>query len=203
MTTTDADQIRERIERTRASLAENVDALADQANPVHMAERKIGRIKAGADRFFDRILGTADDAGQAVNQLGSQVGETANEVAENLGSLPRAAERQVRGNPMAAGAVAFGVGLLLAAAFPPSAAEKRLASDVKRGAEGLAEPAMDALHQVADNLSGPAQRMAADLGESASEAFGTVVEEGKAAVSEVTGADVGSGDAEAEGNQSL
>lgn len=191
MTTSDTDQIRERIERTRASLAENVDALADQANPVHMAERKIGRIKAGADRFFDRILGTADDAGHAVNQLGSQVGDTANDVAQNLGAMPRAAEQQVRGNPMAAGAVAFGVGLLLAAAFPPSASQTRLAADVKRGAEGLAEPAMDALHQVADNLSGPAQQMAADLGASASQALGTVVNDGKAAVSEVTGVDVG------------
>jgi hypothetical protein len=55
--TASADQLREQIEHTQATLAQDVDALADRANPAHIARRKINRVTQAGRRFLDRIVG--------------------------------------------------------------------------------------------------------------------------------------------------
>ena len=195
---TDPSQLREDIEQTRTRLSENVDALADQANPARMAKRQVSRVKAAAGRFVERIMGTAEELGDAavegVRGTAGDLTTRAREVADSVAELPRSVRQQTQGNPIAAGVVAFGVGLLLAAAFPPSRKEKELARAVQEQVQPLTDQLMAAGQEIAENLAGPAREAVGSLTESVGEAVQHVQEEGASAVSEVQDAVKGSAD---------
>ena len=57
----DPDEIRADIERTRAELSDNVDALADTANPKNIAKRQASRVKEAAVGVKEHIMGSSDD----------------------------------------------------------------------------------------------------------------------------------------------
>lgn len=193
---TDPSRLREDIEQTRSRLSDNVDALADQANPAHMAKRQVSKVKAATGRFLDRVLGTAEDvrdaavdtaqqAVEGVQEAAEGVSARAHDVVESVADAPAAARRQTQGNPLAAGVVAFGLGLLLAAAFPPSRKERELAQAVKEQAKPLTDQIVAAGQEVVENLAEPAQEAFDSLKESATEAVQHVQAEGSDAVSDV------------------
>ena len=82
-----------------------------------MVERRKNRVMNGLHSVRDRVMGTAAETGHAV-------GETAGGAVDTL-SAPRRRVGQTQGNPLAAGAVAFGVGVLLASIFPASGRKSR------------------------------------------------------------------------------
>lgn len=171
---TDPTEIRAQIENTRANLSEDVDALAYRANPAHVAERQVAKVKESGSRLLDRVLGSAED-----------VRDSAVDTMHSVGDVPDAARRRTQGNPLAAGAVAFGLGLLVAAAFPPSRKEQQLAEDLKEKAQPLTDKVTSAAQDVAQNLSGPAQDAVDSLKESATDAVAAVQQEGTEAVADV------------------
>lgn len=171
---TDPSQIREQIDLTRAHLSSDVDALADKANPAHIAQRQMSRVKAAGSRLLDRVLGVADEAKDQLTEGMDQVA-----------GLPQAARRQTQGNPLAAGAVAFGLGLLVAAAIPPSRKEAELATTVKEQAQPLTEQVTEAAREVADSLAEPAQEAAGAVRRAATEAGDRLKTEGFDAADEL------------------
>ena len=194
--TSNPSELRAQIEQTRSSLSDNVDALADQANPAHIAHRQVSKVKAAGGRFLDRLLGTAEDvkdaavegvqnAVEGVQDAASGVADRASEFGDSVAGVPRAARQQTQGNPLAAGVVAFGIGLLIAAAFPPSRKEKELAQAVKEQAQPLTEQLAAAGREVAQNLSEPVKQAVDSLKESATDAVQHVQEEGTSAVADV------------------
>lgn len=188
---TNPEQIREEIERTRASLSDNVDALADQANPAHIAQRQVEKVKASGARLLDKVMGTAEDVkdatvGRVQGAVGA-VGDRAGSVGDAVAGAPHAARMQAQGNPMAAGLVAFGLGLLVASLIPASRKEEELAQSIKEQVQPLTDQVVGAAKEVAGNLAEPAQRAAESLKESATDAIETVKAEGADAVSEVQG----------------
>ncbi|HEX8488409.1 MAG TPA: DUF3618 domain-containing protein, partial [Propionibacteriaceae bacterium] len=64
---TSPEEIRAEIERTRANLSNDVDALADQANPKNIAKRKVESVKEAGVGLKDRIMGSAQDAVDTVS----------------------------------------------------------------------------------------------------------------------------------------
>jgi len=196
--TSNPSEIRAQIEQTRSSLSDNVDALAYQANPSHIAQRQVSKVKAAGGRFLDRLLGAAEDAKDAavegvenavegVQDAASGVADRASDLGDSVASVPRAARQQTQGNPLAAGVVAFGIGLLIAAAFPPSRKEKELAQAVKEQAQPLTDQLAAAGREVVQNLAEPAKEAVDSLKESATDAVQHVQEEGASAVADVKG----------------
>jgi uncharacterized protein YjbJ (UPF0337 family) len=187
--TSNPEQIREEIERTRASLSDNVDALAYEANPAHMAQRQVQKVKASGTRLLDRVMGAAEDARDAVTAhgAGGAVSDRASAVGDAMSNAPQAARRQAQGNPVAAGLVAFGLGLLIASLIPASRKEEELAQTIKEQAQPLTDQVVGAAKEVAGNLAEPAQQAVENLKESATEAVQTVKDEGQGAVSDVQG----------------
>ncbi len=186
---TNPSEIRAQIEDTRASLSDNVDALAYEANPAHIAQRQVDKVKAKGSRLLDRILGTAEGVRDAaldkVQHATDAVTGTAGDVGGTVANLPQTARAQAQGNPVAAGIVAFGIGLLIAAAIPSSDKEQELAGTLKEKAQPLVDQVTDAAKEVADNLAQPAAEALESLKGSASEAVENVKAEGSAAVTDV------------------
>ena len=77
------DRKRQEIQATRADLASNVDHLADRTNPARMARRGCHRLTDKMHSFTDTVIGKP---------------------------APHYAAEQTRGNPIAAGMIAFGAG---------------------------------------------------------------------------------------------
>ena len=168
--TADPDQIRQEIEATRGDLSDNVNALTDSVRPGNVARRQVDKVKDGASDLKDRVMGVAEDAT-------ASVGHAAGDVKDTAGSAPSAVRRRTRGNPVAAGLVAFGLGWVVASLIPASSAEQQAASALKDKAQPLTDEMTQAAKQVAGNLQEPVQEAVSQVKETASQAASTVKDE--------------------------
>jgi LPXTG-motif cell wall-anchored protein len=55
MADTDPDELERRIARTRAELAQTVDAIADRVSPKRVAERTVADVKSRAEHFVASV----------------------------------------------------------------------------------------------------------------------------------------------------
>lgn len=172
------DTIREDIERTRAELGQDVDALADKVNPSKIAERQGRRFRRALTALREKVMGAASDAGSgaqdALTSAGSAVADAPHKIASTT-----------QGNPIAIGLIAFGTGLLAASLIPASKVESRLADKVKEAAEPLVDEVKEAVTESAEALREPAQDAATAVKDRAAEAVETVKGEGADAVEDV------------------
>jgi gas vesicle protein len=185
----DPDEIRADIERTRAELSDDVDALADTANPKNIAERQATRVKEAAVGVKEHVMGSASDATDTaaarLDDARQAVADRASAVGDAVSSAPTQVKQKARGNPLAAGVIAFGAGLLISGLIPSSEKEQRAVSTLQDKAEPLKEKATETVREVADNLREPAREAAQSIKDSAAEGVETVKEEGQAAKQDV------------------
>ncbi len=199
-TSSNPDEIRAEIERTRARLSSDVDALADTANPKHIAGRQVDKIKGAARGVKERLMGADDDPydsgtvggardalSDRVSTAGQGVADRASAAGDAVAAAPRRAKQKARGNPLAAGTIAFGVGLLISGLIPSSQKEQRAVSDLQRKVEPLKEKATEAAKEVAENLREPAQQAVESVKATATQAAQNVKDEGTTAKDDVQG----------------
>ncbi|QHE67078.1 MULTISPECIES: DUF3618 domain-containing protein [unclassified Rhodococcus (in: high G+C Gram-positive bacteria)] len=179
-TSQDPDRIRADIERTRRNLSADVDTLAREANPTTIAKRKVGRMTSAVGGVRDRVMGSAQDAGSSLADAQSSAADAAQ-------SAPRAVRQHTQGNPLAAGLIAFGAGLLVASMLPASEREQEAALAVKEKAEPLTQELTDVAKDAAQNLKEPAQNATQAVKETVTEAADTVKAEGTSAAQDVQG----------------
>lgn len=179
-TSQDPDRIRADIERTRRNLSADVDTLAREANPTTIAKRKVGRMTSAVGGVRDRVMGSAQDAGSSLADAQSSAADAAQ-------SAPRAVRQHTQGNPLAAGLIAFGAGLLVASMLPASEREQEAALAVKEKAEPLTQELTDVAKDAAQNLKVPAQNATQAVKETVTEAADTVKAEGTSAAQDVQG----------------
>ncbi len=179
-TSQEPDRIRADSERTRRNLSADVDTLAREANPTTIAKRKVGRMTSAVGGVRDRVMGSAQDAGSSLADAQSSAADAAQ-------SAPRAVRQHTQGNPLAAGLIAFGAGLLVASMLPASEREQEAALAVKEKAEPLTQELTDVAKDAAQNLKVPAQNATQAVKETVTEAADTVKAEGTSAAQDVQG----------------
>lgn len=172
------EQIRARIEATRAELGGDVDALADKVTPSKIVGRQTDKVKGAVGSVKDRVFGVADDAHSSLADKGSSAAGAVSDVAGS-------AKAKAEGNPLAVGLIAFGVGLLAASLIPASTKEKEVASTIKEQAQPLVSQVTDAAKEVGQNLREPAQEAAAAVKDAATDAVDSVKSEAGSAADEV------------------
>ncbi|NJC69480.1 DUF3618 domain-containing protein [Planosporangium thailandense] len=192
------DRIRDDIERTRATLARDVDRLADRTSPTRVAQRRWTAVKEKVRGVSDKVMGTSYDtthsvqdmAGQAgdkasylANRVSDKASDAAGEVADTVRRAPRAVASKTQGNPIAAGVIAFGVGLLAASLIPESDVERRAARQLRDNAGDLVdrvrEPLMESAQQVKDEMSGTVREAVGQVKDTAMDAAQTTAQEAK------------------------
>jgi uncharacterized protein YjbJ (UPF0337 family) len=179
-TSNDPDQIRADIERTRAELSSNVDSLADTANPKNIANRQVAKVKDAALGVKDTIMGSPDDPYDD-----GRIGDARQKVGDAVTGAPDQVKRRTRGNPLAAGLIAFGGGLLISSLIPSSQKVQQAVSELQQNLEPLKQQATDVAKEMADNLRGPAQEAAESVRASATDAVHNVQDEGQTAKSQI------------------
>ena len=157
-----AEELRRDIEYTRADLGETLDAIGDRVSPGRMVERRKNRVVNGLTSVRDRVMGTASDAGQSV-------GDTAGSAVDTIKGAPDAVVQQTQGNPLVAGGIAFGVGVLLASVIPATAKEQQVAGQLMEKAEPLTEDLKQTGQQIAEHMKEPAREAVESVKQAATE----------------------------------
>jgi ElaB/YqjD/DUF883 family membrane-anchored ribosome-binding protein len=162
LTTTPAD-----IEATRADLSRNIDELSDKVSPQRVVARRKEAARNSLYSVREKVMGSAskarDRVGTAGSGTGGSVSGAASTVKDSAQSAVGTLETTTTGNPLTAGAVAFGVGVLIASLLPASDKEAQAAGRLVDAAKEHGQPLVDEAKSVG-------QDMAKDLGERASEA---------------------------------
>lgn len=194
--TSNPEEIRRDIERTRAELSGNVNALADGANPANIARRQVDKVKHSAGDLKARIFGDPDQPwddgaiGDVQHRLGDAQDRAAGAVEDAklaAQDAPRQIRRQTQGNPLAAGLIAFGLGALIGGLLPSSRAEQDFATSAKDKAEPLVEEAKFLAQETAERLKPAAQEAADQVKDVATAAGERVTADAQGAVEDVRG----------------
>ncbi|WP_194409431.1 DUF3618 domain-containing protein [Microbacterium cremeum] len=164
------EQIRTDIEVTRAELGRDVDALADKVTPDKIVERQKTRVRRAFEDAKERVMGVAEDVGQAAS-------DAAGGAAHGVAEVPHRAARTAQGAPIAVGLVAFGLGWLAASFAPPTPTERRLANSLRETAAPLVDSAAQAAKDVAEGLEQPARDAVEQVKEEAVDAAERVRDE--------------------------
>ncbi|RMB61665.1 DUF3618 domain-containing protein [Tessaracoccus antarcticus] len=190
------EEIRRSIERTRAELSDNVNALGDSTSPGNIARGQVDKVKEGAASLAARVFGEPEDpyddgltgeARAAVDQARESAAGVVADARGAVGDAPQMVKSRTRGNPLAAGLIALGVGALIGGLIPTTQRERDAAHQLKEAAEPLIEEARAMAMEAKDNLQPLAQEAAGALGDVAREAGGQVKQDAAAATDQVVG----------------
>lgn len=217
-TSNDPDAIRADIERTRSQISDDVNALAEGANPKNIAKRQVDRVKEGAQGLKERIFGSNDDdderygqydayldpyaeagdsgqgglggvahgLGDKAHELGDKAQGAVSDATLAVRRAPASMKRRTRGNPLAAGLIAFGIGALVGGLFPASSKEKELVGQAKQKAQPLVDEVGAAVKEAGENLKGSAQDAVESVKATATEAGQNVKAEAQGATQDLS-----------------
>jgi hypothetical protein len=162
-----------------------------------------GSVLSAASTATDRVSGTASSAASSVQDAASSAASSVQGAASSaagtvqdaastaVGAVqeaPQAIRRQTRGNPLAAGLIAFGAGWLVSSLLPASRREQELADQAKQVAQEKVQPvAQQVAAEVKENLREPAQQAVESVRSTAQDAKDTVTDEGRSAAQDVQG----------------
>ena len=108
-------------------------------------------------------------------------------VGDAVSGAPTAAKAKTQGNPLAAGLIAFGAGLLISGLIPSSQKEQDAVSGLQGNLEPLKEKATEAAKEIGENLKGTAQEAVESVKSTATEGVENVKAQGQDAKDQVQG----------------
>jgi hypothetical protein len=214
-TSNDPDEIRADIERTRATLSNDVDDLAESVKPKSVARRQVDKVKDAVGGVKDRVMGSDEDdydsstvgdkASAAKDAVADRayaakdavadkayaakdtVSEKASEAGEAVKEAPATVKRKTQGNPLAAGVIAFGLGMLVSSLIPSSEKERQAVSQLQENLEPVKEKATEVARDMGESLRPAAQEAAESVKSTAQEGVESVKQEGQSAAQDVKG----------------
>jgi hypothetical protein len=133
----DPEELRREIARTRADMGTTVDAIEDRVSPRRIRERQADRLRSRLRGAREAVMGAPEGGGERVVDM-------------------------TRGNPLAAGMIAFGVGALAGSLVPASQVERRAGSQIRDAVE---EPVMEHAKQAGQDVGAHLQQEAQRAGE--------------------------------------
>ncbi len=184
MTTTPDD-----IEATRANLSRDIDELTDKVSPARVVERRKEAVRGRWSSVKDKVMGSASHATSSAGSAVPSPGDVAGTVSDKASGALDTVGAKAQGNPLAAGVVAFGAGMLISALIPASDREAQLASRAvdaaKEHGQPLVEEAKSVGQQMGQDLKESATESVQQVKSTAQDSAQTVAEEGKSSAQAV------------------
>ena len=137
-------ELKRDIEDRRSEISRTVDQMENRVNPGHVAARQTYRIRRVVTEWKDKIMGSDETQGGLKNVIG--------EVTDTVATAPDQVMARTRGNPLAAGVIAFGAGALIASLLPETPAERKLAATLQPGVKEATSRLTEAGRNLADDL---------------------------------------------------
>ena len=174
------------IEATRSNLTRDIDELTDKVSPARVLDRRKQAAKGRIGSVRDKVMGSASAAG---DRLSGSTSNATGAVSDGASSALDTLESRAQGNPLAAGLVAFGAGMLISALIPASENESQAAQRLTEVAKEQGQPLIDEAKSVAQDtaqgLKEPAQQAAQSVKETAQKGVEHVRDDGSSAVHDV------------------
>jgi gas vesicle protein len=215
-TSNDPDEIRADIERTRATLSDDVDDLAQSVKPTSVARRQVDKVKDAVGNVKDRVMGSDEDDYSTSSTVGDKasaakdavadrayaakdavadkayaakdtMSEKASDAADAVREAPATLKRKAQGNPLAAGVIAFGLGMLVSSLIPSSEKERQAVSTLQENLEPVKQKATEVARDMGESLKPAAQEAAESVKSTAQEGVESVKQEGQSAAQDVKG----------------
>jgi len=169
----DTEQLKREIEVTRSDMSDTLDAIGDRVSPGRVAQRQKNKVVGAVQSVKDRVMGTAQETQSHLTNSAHSARDTVAGAAEQttgaVKNIPEAMVHRTEGAPMVAGALAFGLGFLVAAAMPASESEKEMSAKVMETLEPVKEEVVGAAHEMAESLKQPAMEAAQSVKDAAAE----------------------------------
>lgn len=181
----ETEQLRDEIDEHRQSVGQTVDQIENRVNPYKATRRAGSRIRRRLTDMKDAVMGNDEPyyPDTPRNQSADYDRSLVDRAKRRLEDMPEPAEyirRQTRGNPLAAGMISFGVGMLIGSLLPETQAEREVVSDLEPSIQGLADEARTVGREAAEDLRQPAREAVESVKESATEAAKDVAGEARA-----------------------
>jgi len=165
------EELTTQIAGTRETLAQDLDALQDRVSPAAIVERRKAAARGKVTSVKDKVMGGSRGVVGSAGSTGTDAKEAAGDAIE--------------GSPLAAGLIAFGAGLVIAALIPATEAEQRASQKVVDAAQPLVEEAKSVGQDIGDNLKESATDAAQQVKETAQGSAQRVQNEGKSSAETV------------------
>jgi len=166
---TTAEELRTEIAQQREDLGRDFEMIGDKVSPARIVERRTEKAKGRLRSVRDSVMGSAEDLTSSTRQhVGSALG-SAGHAGSTVGEAPHAMAAGARGNPLAAGLVAFGIGLLAGSVLPSTRNERQMARRLQPELEQVGRAAADIGHEMAGDLAPAVQEAGSNLGSTAKE----------------------------------
>jgi hypothetical protein len=167
-------ELRRDIENIRGDLGNTLDEIGDRVSPGQIVRRRTRRVSQGFRNVRETVMGSAQNATQTTTSGASSAVESAQQtvgqVADQARQAPDTVKRQTQGNPLAAGLIAFGGGLLIASVLPASEPEQQATSKLQEVAQPLKDKAIEAGQEVKSSLQDATQEAAQQVKDTAQDA---------------------------------
>lgn len=174
------DELTRSIEQTRENLSRDVDELTNKVSPSQIVHRQKAAAGSKLRGIREQVMGSAHDAAESMPSLPS---------LPSASGAVQTVEQRTQGNPLGAGLVAFGAGLVLSSLIPASRAEARVAQQTVDVAKEQGQPLLDeakaAGQELADDLKQTAQQATEQVRATAQAAAGTVQDEARTSADHV------------------
>jgi ElaB/YqjD/DUF883 family membrane-anchored ribosome-binding protein len=176
------EQLTTDIEHTREDLSRNLDALNDRVNPGRVLDRRKEAARNRLGSMKDKVMGSAQHAEHRMSSAGESMSGSARGAASTV-------QQKAEGNPLAAGLIAFGAGMLVSSMIPASQKESQAAQRLVESAKEHGQPVLDeaksAGQQMGENLKEQASEAAQQVKDSAQESAQQVRQEGQSSAQHV------------------
>lgn len=160
-------EVRREIDDSRERLGQTADAIGDKVLPGRIIERQKESAASGLRGLRDRFMGTAESAGHGIT-------DNASSTVGQVKHAPDALAQRTEGSPLIVGAVAFGIGLLAAAAIKPTEPERQAVSKLADAAPEVRSKVEEAGQELASSVKAHAAEAAEEVKTSAIESASTV-----------------------------
>ena len=127
----ESEELRADIEQRRESMSETIDAIEDRVVPGRIIERKRQAAREWTGGLRDRVMGSAHSVGDQAGSAKDRLSGGVSQAADKMSQAPEQLQRATAGSPLIAGAVAFGVGALVAALLPETESERKAVQAVQ------------------------------------------------------------------------
>jgi hypothetical protein len=190
--------VERRVQRTREAMTNVKDKIMGSTSDTYqtagsatsgVGESVSARASSARDTAASAASSARDTAASAASSARDTAAGAASSAVDTVRSTPDAIRRRTTGNPLAAGLIAFGAGMLLSSLLPASEPEQQVATQVKDFATEQGRPVAQQLGQAgqeaAQELKESAQQRAESVRQTAADAASTVKGEAQSAAADV------------------
>src|SRR3954454_6322679 len=149
-------------------MSETIDAIEDRVVPSRIIQRRRTAVTSWVGGVKERVMGTTQSATGQAGNAAHKLGDGVSSATDAMSNAPAQVQSATRGSPLIAGAIAFGIGALIAAVLPETEAERKAVESVQPQVAAATDAVKDAGQHAMEAAKSSGQEAMRDLKDSAS-----------------------------------